>query len=270
MNYPAGLALKESAIRQWFARLNRPDSIHLVGNAVSPIVVGLALGAVLVYTRQLPSRWAGLVILATMAPTVALLINDLRKLLLIALVVNIVLGLDISLAETPGHIGAPSGFIVSLMTMALAAGYALWIANRPVSGKSKILTHKDITIPAVLYMFALLISAFQAVNVRLSITQLFMEAQFFLLYFYVINHIRNWDSVRLIFSTVAGCLLFESVIMLLQHFTGFTFSALSIASRTTGSHIGIARTGGTIGGANGAATILAAFLVMTFAAYLAN
>jgi len=244
----------------------------MVGNVAGPVAVGLTLGVVLVLVRQLPSRWAGLVILATMAPTVVLLVNNVRKLLLAVLVVDIVLGLDISLAERSGHIGAPSGFIVSLMTIALAVGYALWITNKPGDGKPKVYTHKDITLPALIYLFALLVSAFQAVDVRLSITQLFMEVQFVLIYFYVINHIRRWNHVRLIFSMVAVCLFLESALMLLQHFTDFGFSGLGIRTWTTGSRIASAafRAAGTLGSANTAGTILAAFLTMTFAAYLAN
>ncbi len=257
----------------WVAGLDRTRLGQAAVGVASPIVVGLALGVFLVYIRRLPPQWAGLVVLAMMAATAVLFVNDLRKVLLISLVADIFLDLDIEIGgETLDHIGGPSGFLVSLMTMAIAAGYAVWIANRRSDDKPSLYVHKDITVPALIYLFALLVSIFQAVNARLSVTDLFMEAQFFLLYFYVVNHLRNWNGVRLIFNAVAVCLLLESALILLQFFTGFEFSALGVKSWTTGSRLASAafRPAGTLGSANAAATILAVCTSLTFAAFLAD
>ncbi len=264
-------ALGKLDISRRLGFLSRLGSADWLGNVVVPAALGLVLGGVLIYTRQLSSKWAGLVILATLAPTVALVVNDMRKLLLITMIADIITGLDISLAETPGHVGAPSGFIVSLMTMALVVGYGLWVAGR-TGDNERVRYHRSITLPAVFYLFAFLLSAAQSVNVRLSITQLFMELQFVLMYFYLINHVKNWRAVRLVFTTLIICLLAESALMLLQQFTGFQFAALGVQSWTTGSRIRSAstRTAGTLGSANAAATVVAALLTLAFAAYLTD
>lgn len=275
MNYPASLIPNiesaKSAIRQRLACLGRPDLIHLVEGIVGPIAVGLTLGAVLVFSRSLPPDWAGLVTLATLVPTVALLANHMRKLLLTTLVVDIPLGLDIALGDRP-HIGSVSGFVISLMTMALVVGYAVWLVRKSTRGRPRVYTHKDMTVPALVYLFFLLLSAFQAVDVWFSFVELFLQIQFLLMYFYVINHVRTWTDVRTVFFALTLCLLLEGILMLAQYFTGFQLSGLTIRSRATRSVITSAtsRVGGTIGSPNGAATYMAVSLAIAFAAYLTD
>jgi putative inorganic carbon (HCO3(-)) transporter len=239
---------------------------------VLSIGLGTVLGLTLLFARALPARWTGLVILATLAPTVIILVNDMGKLLLIALVVDIPLGLDIALADQAGHKGGASGFVVSLMLPALIVGYALWLTRRREGEPAQIYVHRDITAPALVYLFAQLVSAFQASSIRLSIAQVFLEAQFFLMYFYLINHVKNWARARVVFTTLVACLIVESVLMLLQYTTGFELAAFGIESQASGSSItsAAARVAGTLGSSNAAATFLAASVAITFALYLTD
>jgi putative inorganic carbon (HCO3(-)) transporter len=248
------------------ARLPRARAI------LAPIGLGILLGLTLLFARGLPARWTGLVILATLAPTVVILVNDMSKLLLIALVIDIPLGLDIALADQAGHRGGASGFVVSLMLPALIVGYALWLTRRRVGDTSRINLHMDITTPALVYLFTQLVSTFQASSTRLSIAQVFLEVQFFLMYFYVINHVKNWAKARLVFTTLVVCLIVESMLMLLQYVTGFELAAFGVESQATGSSIAsaAARVAGTLGSSNAAATFLAASVAITFALYLTD
>lgn len=262
----------KSAVRQRLACLERPDIIYLLGSAVGPIAVGLALGAVLVYTRKLPADWAGLVVLATLAPPVVLLAKDIRKLLLVTFVIDIPVALDYTIGRRYDHLGGPGGFVVSLTTMVLVVGYGLWLIDRSGDDKPKVHVHKDITVPALVFFFTMLVSAFQAVDVRLSVTQLFLEAQFLLMYFYLINHVESWAHVRLIVTTLTVCLLMESTLMLLQYFGSFQISGLGVSSHTTQGAIASAstRVAGTIVSPNAAAAYLAVSLVIVFAGYLTD
>lgn len=238
-----------------------------------PVIVGLALGGVLVFARGLSPEWKGLVILATIAPTVALLFRDINKLMLIALVVDIPLGLDIALVKRLGpHSGGPNGFLITPMTMVLVIGYGTWIARRSFGEKESISTQTDITAPALVYLLAMLLSAFQATEMWYSITELFLHAQLFLMYFFLINHAKDWSSVRLLSTTLVICLLLESLVMLAQYFTGLEVSALGISTNANGTDIESAtlRAAGTFSGANSAGTFLATTLAITFAACLAN
>ncbi len=254
-----------------FSVFNRAGTVRRAVEIAATLVLGLALGGILVFTRGLSSEWKGLVILATITPTIALLTNNMNKLLLIALVIDMPLGLDISLVRRLGsHKGGPPGFTISLMTIVLVVGYALWLTKRPRGGNGRVYTHKDITIPALVYFFVMLVSFFQSTEMWFSITELFLQVQFLLIYFYLINHIKTWSSVRLIITTLVICLLLESLVMLAQYYTGFQLSALGINTQIGGSDIesATARVGGTFGGANTAATFLATSLAITFAACL--
>lgn len=234
--------------------------------------VGIALGLILLFARELPTRWTGVIILATMAPTAVLLVRNTEKLLLIALVVDIALGFDIALASRPGHKGGPSGFLISLMTLALPVGYALWLITREADGKTQVVVNKAITTPALVLLFTMLVSILQSTDKQLSMAQLFLELQFFLLYFYIANHVRSWATVRLVLTALVVCLLAISVLMLLQNLVGFQLSALGIASSAIDSSIASAesRVAGTFGSSNAAATFLAASIAITFAIYLTD
>jgi putative inorganic carbon (HCO3(-)) transporter len=266
------LEASTSAIKRRLGTWSQLEVTYEVREVIAAVFVGLVLGGVLIFARRLPSEWAGLIILATIAPSVVLLVNDLQKLLLVILVVDIPLGLDIALANRPGHTGGPGGFMVSLMSMVLVIGYTRWLANRPASPGIKLSVHGGITVPALVYFFTMLVSAFQAIDVWFSVTQLFLEAQFLLLYFYLINYVKTQAHVRLILTAQAACVLGESILMSLQYFFDFELGSLGVTTKAGGSNIASAsaRVGGTVGGPNHAATYLAVSLVIIFAAYLTN
>lgn len=235
--------------------------------------LGLVLGAVVVASRRLPSDWAGLLILATLIPTIVLLVGDLRKLLLTVLVVDVVLGLDLSVGHRPGHLGGTGGFVVSLMTFALAVAYVRWLRSKSGLGQGpKGYIPVGVAIPALLYFFVGLVSAWQATEAWFSATELFLLAQFLLMLFFVVTFVRTWADVRLVITVLAACMLVESILMFMQYFAGFELSMLAVQTGATGSDIASAatRVGGTFGGPNIAATYLSAVLAITFAAYLTD
>jgi hypothetical protein len=122
------------------------------------------------------------------------------------------------------------------------------------------------------YLFTVLVSSFQATEVWFTATQLFLEIQFLLMMIYVAAHVRSWDQLRIIYTTLAFSVLVESLLMFAQYYLGFEFSAMSIVTSSASSDItsASARIAGTLGGANLAATFLAAGLALIFSAYLAN
>ena len=234
------------------------------------VLVGGGLGALAIVARNASTKWAGVIIIAVAAPSVALLVNDIRKLVLIALVVDIPLGIDIAIGDLEWHQGGPTGYIVSLMIIALGVGYALWIMER----RPKVRFFPDVTVPALLYLSMIVLSLYQAQRLQLSLFGLFLNCQFVLMYFYMVNHVKTWADIRLIMITLVICLLLESALMVAQYFTGATLDIGIISSRSfdgsTSAGATGSRVGGTIGGPNSAAVYLAPTLVITFGAYLAG
>jgi O-antigen ligase len=234
------------------------------------VLVGVGMGVVAVIANQAPNKWMVVILLAVATPAVVLLVNDLRKLVLIAMVIDISLGLDIALQYQDGHQGGPSGYIVSLMTVALIVGYAIWIVER----EPKPRFFAVITVPALVYLFMVVLSLSQSVNMQLSLFGVFLKCQVFLMFFYIANHLRSWQDFRLVVTTVVISLLLQAALMLLQYFTGASLSlgAISSFSLEEGASAGFAgsRVGGTFGGPNSAAAFLVCTLLIAFGAYLSD
>lgn len=235
---------------------------------VLAVLVGLGMGAGGIVANNASAKWQVVIIGAAVVPLLVLLVNDIRKVILIAFVVDIPLGLDIAIQDQEWHLGGPTGYIISLMTIALVVGYAVWIMER----KPKMRFFPQVTIPAMLYLFMVVLSFYQSKNLQLSLFGLFLHCQFFLMCFYIANHVDTWADIRLMITTMVVCLLLEASFMVMQYFMGVTLNIGAISSSyVAGSASPGAtgpRVGGTIGAPNSAAVYLAPTLTITFGAYL--
>lgn len=259
------------AARSRLAVWNRSGTLLEAALIIAAMGAGLVVGAAAVHIGQLPLEWAGIVIVAMIVPVCAFLIKDLKKLTLIALTVDIPLGLDIALQNQPGFTGGLTGFVISLMTIMLIVGYARWLIKAAVTGTLRIYVNWDIAIPALFYLLMLTLSVLSAIEVRFAIYSVFLHIQFFLMYLYLINHVESWADARTVFTTLAVCLFIEGLIMLLQNTTGVEVSIMGVSSLGEDEIVSTqARLGGTLGPPTAAATFLATFLVVTFAGYLTN
>lgn len=234
------------------------------------ILVGGGIGGLAIFANNASTKWAGVVVIAAVAPSVVLLVKDVKKLILIALLADMPFGIDLAIQNQGRHQGGPTGYIVSLMAIVLIVGYAIWIIER--RPKPRFLP--EVTIPALLYLFMSALSLYQSANWQLTSFGLFLKCQVFLMYFYVINHVKTWDAVRLIATTAAICLLVESTLMVLQYFTGATLdigglvSSGAVAESSGGAGVTGARVAGTLKRAGNAALYLNSMLPLTFGAYL--
>ena len=215
------------------------------------------MGTLAIVANNSSSKWVVVIIGAAVAPIVVLLVNDIKKLILIALIIDIPLGIDIAIQNQGWHKGGPTGYMVSLMTIALLVGYVLWIIER----RPKPQFFPGVTIPALLYLFASLFSFFQSSNWQLSMFGFFHKLQVFLMYFYIVNHITTQDNLRLIVITMTICLLLESVLMVLQYFTGATLDIGNLVTSHAGAEGASAgatgrRVAGTLGRSGHAALYL--------------
>ncbi|MBN1562682.1 MAG: hypothetical protein JXA10_02510, partial [Anaerolineae bacterium] len=218
------------------------------------IGVGVMAGVMGIMTYQSSAKWKMVLLLIAAAPAVILVVNDIKKLILIAIVVDIPLGLDIAIPDLEWHQGGPNGYMISLMTIGLVAGYAQWILER----KPKVRFFPQTSIPILIYLLMVILSFYQARNIQLSSFGLFLLCEFILMYFYIANHVLTWGTIRLIMSAIVVSMLFESLLMVFQYFTGFSFSLGPIVSNAYDEGVSAGavgfRVGGTIGQPNAAAT----------------
>jgi hypothetical protein len=240
---------------------------------IFPVLLAVLVGGgvgLAVIVSQVSTKWTVVVFLAAVAVPVVLLVNDVKRLVLIAFVVDAPLGIDIAIQNQGWHQGGPTGYMVSLMTIALIVGYALWIMER----EPKPRLFPLVTIPALLYLFMTAFSFFQSRNWQLSAFGLFFKLQLFLMYFYVVNHVRTWADIRLIVITAAICLLLESTLMVFQYFTGGTLdigglvSSEAMSAESAGEGVTGARISGTLARPGNAALYLNSMLTLVLGAYL--
>lgn len=238
---------------------------ELVIEIVLPIVVGLGMGGFLIFTRTLSRQWSILLLTAVVGIVVALLVNDIKKLLLIAIAIDVPLGLDISPFTVVGHKGGPNGLVMSLMTFVIAIGYTLWLVEKPKPNRAPVRYFPLVTAPALLFLFTNLLSFFQAEYLNFSLFEMALTAQLFLIYFYLINHIRTEQCLKLFLTALLIALFLEGLLMTAQYFTGFEFNIATIKTEVVAdpaSGDGVNRVGGTLG-ASASATWLVGVLSIT-------
>ena len=234
------------------------------------IFVGIVVGFLAIQSKQSSAKWTFVIIVATVAPSIVLLTNDIKKLIFIAIIVDLVLGIDIAVQNQGWHRGGPTGYMVSLTTIALIVGYTLWIIEK----KPRPHFFWPVTAPALLYIMMSVVSFSLASNLQLSTFGFFLKVQAFLMYFYLINHVKTWADIRLIVTTAVICLLFESALMVLQYFTGMTLNigglvtSGAVTEASGGTGVTGSRVSGTLGVSANAALYLNSMLTLTLGAYL--
>jgi hypothetical protein len=255
---------------RWHKLFRRPTDIRHILPVFLSVLIGAGTGLLALQAIRAPSKWVFVIIIATAAPSIALLINDSKKLFLITVVADMALGLDIAVQNQGWHVGGPTGYMVSLMTIVLVVGYALWIIER----RPRLRFYPGITIPALLYLSTSLLSFYQSTQLQLSLFGFFLKLQVFLMYFYLVNHVETWDDIRLMITTALICLLLESALMVLQYFAGASLNVadLIVSESMANGGVGVIgnRVSGTLVTPGGAALYLNCMLAVTLGSYLAG
>ncbi len=232
---------------------------------LSAVVIGGVMGILSVYFKTASSKWIVVILGAVFAPTVVLLVQDIKKLVLMAFIIDTFLGVDIAILNKGWHSGGPTGFMVSLTTIGLVAGYVLWIIEKTPRPRF----FPQVTIPALLVLLMISLSFFNSSNWLLSAFGLFLRVQAFLMYFYIVNHVNTWKIVRFVLVVLAICLLLQSALMVLQYFSG---TALNIGGLITSESMSMGgegvvgdRVSGTLGRPGKAALYLNSLLSIMIA-----
>ncbi|MBN1453542.1 MAG: O-antigen ligase family protein [Anaerolineales bacterium] len=234
------------------------------------LLIGLAIGALLIVTWSFPAQWQQLLLALPVAFAFVMIINDLEKIILAAIAIGLPLNLDISLIISPyahnteniarGNITivALTELRLSLTILVLVVGYALWIVKRREGNNNPVRFYAATSVPALAFIFISMFSTFQSRDWQLSFFRIVQLCELFLIYFYLANHLRNIDRIRFFVVVLMWGLLAESILMILQWGTGLTFS---IAGITTEAATNPVRVGGTLG-INAAGGILSAHLAV--------
>jgi O-antigen ligase len=201
-------------------------------------------------------------------PLVALVHENLRRILLAVILLEMVLVIDVNLAfrEDPALFGAVGGFNLSLTTLALTFLYASWLIGflaRERSAPRRIRLNGAL----LLYLACVAVSMTTAYDEELSRFEMFMLAQVFLVHVYVASAVRSRRDVLFVVTLLLAGALLEALMML-----GTAFLGRDITLGVFGAGIDpvTGRVGGTFGSPNGAAGYLVLLLAPSASLLLAR
>lgn len=229
-------------------------------------IVGIILGLFSTAVPSLPPQWAPLFVLAVLCAFLAMIVGNVQKLLLAIIILDIPFQLDIHLGYRPevGALGALGGLSISATTLCLAALYIPWLAKLVARRESSPRRLLRTSLPLASYFALAALSVLVARDVTLSMFEIFVLLQTFLLYVYIAATVRTRQDVLFVVTMLLIGLVLQSLVMIGLGSVGQNFSIAGISSRidaTTSTAGQFYRVAGTIGSPNTAASYLSLLLV---------
>src|ERR1700730_14472751 len=196
-------------------------------------------------------------VLALLSPFLALKSESVQKILFAIVILDIPFQIGTTFFHRPAdaELGAFKGLSVSVTTLALAGLYASWFMAALASRNVRQRPSLHINRPLTLYLAFVTLSLFVAQDVGLSLFELFLFLQLYLVYLYVANTVRNRQDILFVVSVLLIGGLLESIVIIALRFTTMESTVLGPAHIFIESDAkrGWMRIGGTIGVPNIAA-----------------
>lgn len=233
---------------------------------------GIFLGLCALATPLLPTQWGPLFIAAVAFPFLAMMVGNLRKLLLAVIIIDIPFGLDTHLnyREEVASLGSLGGLCISATTIALAALYVLWTARLLAGAEPRSRSILKASLPASLYVALVAASMAVAGDATLAFYEFFTLSQALLLFIYVVGTVRTRGDVLFIVGMLMVALVLEGVVVLVLQAVGQSASIAGISGSVFSTGGGVGRGAGTTGSPNVTASYLAMLLAPSLAVLLAK
>lgn len=215
-------------------------------------------------------------VVAILSPLAALTTEVVQKILLAIVVLDIPLqiGTHFFYHEDDAALGALGGLSISITTIALAGLYLSWCIRALTirSGANRSPVHFNFWLTGYLIIAAA--SALLAENVALSLFELLLFFESYLVYVYVANTVRTKREILFVVKLLlVGCLA-EGVLMVAARFVDMQaiLAAVSLKFQIDpdAARAGLLRVGGTVGSPNTAAAYLSIVLVIAASVFLTS
>jgi len=232
-------------------------------------------GSTDVLQRRLEERhWAlsGLVVLL-LSPFLVLGSRYVRKILLATVILDIPLQLGTTFfhRQDQSDLGAFRGLIISATTIALAGLYGSWFVAALVGRTAKLRSSFHINLPLTLYVGIVIFSLVVAEDAILSLFEIFLFVQLYLVYLYVANNVRTRQDVLFVVSLLLIGAVLESLAIIALRFSSMETGVLGpfhlyadVFART-----GWKRVGGTMG-PNQSSAYLSVLIVFAASVFFTN
>lgn len=236
--------------------------------SLAVVLLGAASGVLVLVIADLPMKWLAMCLLGTVVLVTAILLGNLRRVLLATAIFDIPLGIDIHLFRRTDTLGALGGLVISLTTVCLAGLYVLWITDLMMHRTNPPKFLPAVTVPACTYMGVLTLSTLVAADKVLSLFLVLLFLQMFLLYFYIANHVTTPQDLRHIIHLLLIGLGFEAAVLIFQFVTKTLFTTvglIGLEGLERGAELGsgLFRPPGTVGWPTDAAAYLAPLLLLS-------
>jgi O-antigen ligase len=216
--------------------------------------------------RRRSERLISALVVGLLSPFLALRSRYVQRALSATIILDIPLQLGTTFFHRPeeADFGAFRGLIVSATTLALAGLYASW-SFEALADRNKLRPRFHVNLPLTLYLGFVMLSLVVAQDVSLSLFEVFLYVQLYLVYLYVANSVRNREDVLFVLSMLLIGGVVESLLIIGLKFTSIETAVLGPAHIYVESDptSGWRRVGGTMG-PNEAGAYLS--VVLTFAA----
>lgn len=226
-------------------------------------LLGLALGVVVVAFsgQEFSPRPFALVAGSLFGFIVVLYTRDIKRLLVIVIIVDALSGFDFHLSCNKQFLLTSCGFGISLTALALVGLYALWIMERRSNPALKMPLPRlgVVGITAALFVGAGLLSLISAARSDFVLYELWDYIILFFMYVYLVNYIKDRQALSLVIYTILFAFSIQLVIMQLQ---GIGLIGSSSSSLTGYSQ----RITGTLYSPNVAGSLLSQMIVVLVAA----
>jgi putative inorganic carbon (hco3(-)) transporter len=229
-------------------------------------VVAILLGLATLGISFLPMQWIPLCLVAVLCPFVAMIVGDVRRLLLVAVLIDIPFAQDVFIGyreELASH-GAIGGWNISITTFAVVALCVFWLARLLAGIGPQPRPLLRAALPLAVYILCAALSIAVAYETDLVGFELFLLIQLFILYLYIVVAVRTPQDVLFVVGVLLAGLALEGAIMIGLRFVGAGTSIMGMTARVDPD----GRVGGTIGSPNGAATYLTLLLAPAFSVLL--
>jgi O-antigen ligase len=253
----------------WWYHLGRLISQSTWLQAVIAASAGGMIGVYVLGTSTLSPRLMMLAMVVLLGGFFAVIVGNIRKLLLAVIVVEITFPIDIYLnyQTALADIGALGGLNISVTTMCLGALYALWLGNALIGSGDAPRPRWFVNPPLLLYLAWVALSIIVAGDKMLSVFEIFLLLQTFLLYIYIVSTIQTREEVVFIVTILLITLLLESLVMIGLRGIG---RSIEIANILTARIDPGGRVGGTVGSPNGAGGYLSLLLAPALSIWVAR
>ena len=234
------------------------------------LCIGLFMGLALSRVADLPNKMLFAIVGGLAFPFVLLVVKDLRRFMMVGAVIAIPFHLDVNFMHVFERQAGAATAGISMVDIFVLGLLLIWLLELASQDHPYAVFFARIALPAILYLEAAVLSMLWAPRLDLAFMEVFRMLKVLLLFFMLINHIRDKDDLRIVVWALISTLAIQGVISGLQIIKGgrLGLEFLGEAPIDPDEDVSLWRVMGTLGHPNKLATYIESLLLLCLGAFL--